>query len=127
MAEGKKSRNKVVAAGDIAIDWLQWPHVAASGEGAAGSPLNWQLHRQVRIAPRAGGSLLLASWLSATLGADVSGPGIDVSRIKPADAYIHSFVSLEKFPVSKNSGAASVFRIKLNSGYTGPVLGKGRR
>jgi hypothetical protein len=123
----KTKQPRVVVAGDVTVDWLEWT-VSAKDWGAADPECtgNWQLHEGIRMAARPGGSLLLARLVEAAGVTVVAGPTLsDLERIPPSEV-LHSNVRLGRFPVSSapNDTGTLVWRIKQKCGYAGPESGR---
>ena len=92
---------RVVVAGDVTVDWLEWAVPAKDGAGAdPACASNWQLHEGIRMAARPGGALLLARLVEAAGVTTVAAPVLsDLEEIPPSDV-LHSNVRLARFPVS---------------------------
>ena len=116
---------RVVVAGDVTIDWLEWPVAARSEATSATCSSNWQLHDGIRLIARPGGALLLAGMLRAADIATVAAPEILDLEGVPATEVLHSHVRLARFAASADGdGRDQVWRVKDNRGYTGPDGGR---
>jgi RyR domain/ATPase family associated with various cellular activities (AAA) len=122
---------KAVVAGDVTVDWFEWPVAAksevtgsAAGAGASCSG-NWQLHDGIRLSAKPGGAVLLAGLLQAAGVTTLAAPEIFAPESVPATEVLHSHVRLARFPLSVDGGGKDqVWRIKDNCGYTGPDSGR---
>jgi hypothetical protein len=48
---------KAVVAGDVTVDWLEWPVAARNDAAGATCTSNWRLHEGIRLTARPGGPL----------------------------------------------------------------------
>lgn len=122
----KEPGPKIVVAGDITIDWLQWT-VPAKDSGGEGPDCarNWQLYEGTRMVARPGGALLLARLIEQAGVATVAAPELpDIESVPPNDV-LHSNVHLGMFPATsaKQDRGNLVRRIDRMFGYSGPESG----
>ncbi|MCK4818783.1 hypothetical protein KA005_23625, partial [bacterium] len=94
-----KKITKIVVAGDVTIDWLQWDikPEADWGEGSPALP-NWMLYPGIRRVARPGGALLLAHMVkAAATGATIISHNLksigNIEDIAP-ETVIHSITQL---------------------------------
>jgi hypothetical protein len=111
-------RKKVIIAGDVTVDWFQYP-----AETTAGNE-NWRLHPSYHFQPFPGGALLLKLFLEQALAADgikadIAAPVLNepLGKIEPCDV-IHSNASLRDTTAA--TGKKKVFRVDKLFGYMGP-------
>ena len=74
--QSAKAPKPIVVAGDVVIDWLNWPEKAVA-PATDGSTPNWKQVEGTRWEPRRGGAWLLTDLLKAAVGdpnVDVIGP-----------------------------------------------------
>jgi hypothetical protein len=116
---------KVVVAGDVTVDWLEWPVAARNEAASATCSSNWQLQDGIRLTARPGGALLLAGLVRGAGIAPMAAPEIlDLERV-PATEVLHSHVRLARFAASAGGdGRNQVWRVTENCGYTGPDSGR---
>jgi len=117
---------KIVVAGDICIDWLQFsvPGEVASEKEPSATP-NWRLYSGTRMVARPGGAMLLARMISEATQLPVATHQLsDIETIPPKNT-IHSNIYLDRFPYSATSGNKNDqrFRVQQMLGFTGPVNG----
>jgi hypothetical protein len=96
----KTKQLKAVVAGDVTVDWLEWPVAASNEATSATCSSNWQLHDGIRLTARPGGALLLASLLRGAGIATVAAPEILDLEGVPATDVLHYHVRLARFAVS---------------------------
>ena len=70
----KTKQLKVVVAGDVTVDWLEWPVAARNEATRATCSSNWRLHDGIRRTARPGGALLLAGLLRGAGIATLAAP-----------------------------------------------------
>lgn len=102
--ESNRNEKKIVVAGDMVIDWLEWQIDHGDSHSDRGGLPNWRLYTGTRMVAREGGALLFARMVRAATGAAVVPHQLDekIENIPP-DEMIHSLVSLESFPRSSGS------------------------
>jgi hypothetical protein len=109
------SRPTITVAGDICIDWLQFP-IKAKDSG-----LNWELYPGTCFVAKPGGALLLADILRRFQGVTVlSSTLVGIENIPP-EQVIHSNAELELFPYSSDPKDKNnlVYRVKKFRGFVG--------
>ncbi len=118
---------KIIVAGDVAIDWLQWS-VEAEGKPAknACQRLNWKLFDGTKSIAVYGGALMLRDMVEAGLGksAEVKSHKHQPNPATvPQNEVIHSISKLKRFNRSMDgtSGKPVVFRVDEYCGYSGPT------
>ena len=124
-----KASTKIVVAGDVAIDWLQYPIKSANVPPSSGqTPPNWTSHANTRMIAKPGGAMLLADMVKAATGARVISPELRNIESIPPDQIIHANASLYVFPASraKKDEKNLVYRVKAFHGYAGPDDGGAR-
>lgn len=120
-----KQPTRAVVAGDVTVDWLEWPVAARQGTAGATCSSNWRLHDGIRLTARPGGALLLAGLLQAAGIASVAAPEMPDPERVPATEVLHSRVRLARFAVSTDGHSRDrVWRVKDDCGYTGPDSGR---
>jgi hypothetical protein len=116
---------KAVVAGDVTVDWLEWPVAAKHENSGATFSCNWQLHDGLRLTAKPGGALLLAALLQGAGLAVVGAPGIPDPERVPINEMLHSRVRLARFAASAGAdGKDPVWRVRENCGYAGPDSGR---
>jgi hypothetical protein len=112
---------KIVVAGDVIVDWLQWVTYPNDGNRDEDTQ-NWALFPCTRMKAEQGGALLLARMIGATNSVEVVTHELtEIENISP-ETIIHSISILDSFPW-KNGEKESTFRIKHLGGYSGPRKG----
>jgi hypothetical protein len=122
-----KKVKKIVVAGDVAIDWLQWYVKPKEDRKVDDSPAppNWALYPCLRMVARPGGALLLAHMVKAATGAAIISHNLEnIENIAP-ETVIHSITQLGEFPYSNDvkDEKNMVYRVKQFCGYSGPIEG----
>lgn len=114
---------KIVVAGDVTIDRLQWmvKHGDNSTVSACGSA-NWTSYQGIRTTVRPGGALLLAEFIEFATGKQVVTHKLRSLRGIAPDKIIHSIATLGEYPISSKD-ANLVYRIAQFCGYEGPLTG----
>jgi len=124
-----KASSKILVAGDVAIDWLQYPiKFASTALSSKQMPPNWTGYANIRMIAKPGGAMLLAEMVRAATGAKVIGPELQGIEGIPADQIIHANASLDAYPASceKKDEKNLVYRVKAFHGYAGPDDGSAR-
>jgi hypothetical protein len=104
---------KIVVAGDVTIDWLQF-------EKLYGNSHNWELFDGIKMVPFEGGAILLAKMVEKATNINVSKHELEsISDIPPKDV-IHSVALLGKY---KDKEGNSVYKVKKYCGFSGPDKG----
>jgi len=118
---------KIVVAGDVTIDWLQWRVEAKDLKGKDGTEApNWELFHGTKMVPLEGGALLLARLVRAATGLPVLAPRLRNLPNIPPKRVLHSHVLVEEFAFTKAESrrkedkAKQVIRVKEFLGYCGP-------
>jgi hypothetical protein len=116
---------KIVVAGDVTIDWLQWRVKAKDPVGDGEAPrLNWELYQGTRMTPKAGGALLLARLVEAAVAGNnrVLTHRLENLEDIPTSEVLHSIILLKEFPYTpdKQDVKNRTYRVDLNLGYAGP-------
>ena len=88
------SRPTITVAGDICIDWLQFPTKAKD------TGLNWELYPGTCLIAKPGGALLLAELLRRSSNIAVLSPKLDNIETIPPEQVMHSNAELGLFPYS---------------------------
>lgn len=117
---------RIVVAGDVCIDWLEFSVPAVEPvDGDGGALLNYQLQPGTRMVARHGGALLLSRLVEEATQARVVTHRLDNLEAIPADDVIHSMVELDRFPHSsrKEDEENLVYRVLRFGGYAGPDAG----
>lgn len=124
---------KIVVAGDVTIDWLQWRVEEQDPEDEQGRKRpNWELYKGTAMTPLRGGALLLADLVAAATGLPVLAPELGDLHNIPPNEVLHSNVLVANFPHTlkesqrKPDKAKYVFRVKEYLGYYGPGDGLNR-
>ncbi|MBI0581996.1 MAG: hypothetical protein JET69_03170, partial [Methanomassiliicoccales archaeon] len=120
-ASRSMENNKIVVAGDVTIDWLQWvtkPRESTLSENA----LNWALFPGTRMKAERGGALLLARMIATETSAEVVTHELTEIENIPPETILHSFSNLDAFPAT-TWAREGVFRIKRPGGFGGPRIG----
>jgi hypothetical protein len=120
---------KIVVAGDVTIDWLQW--TAKYNENFKKNPPNWAIYPGTRMKAEHGGALLLAKMVKEATNVEVATHELDDIEIIPPDSIIHSVAGLDAVPLSKNEEECKdkkkkIFRVKHHGGYCGPLKDKSK-
>lgn len=122
-------QTKVVVAGDVTIDWIQW-NIEKKEDYV--SSTNWESFPNLSMSPQEGGALQLANMINKGMSIRnlrdhtlIKYEVKDLANISP-DAIIHSNVLLDKYPykiddLSKTSNNKKNYRIKEFLGYIGPT------
>jgi hypothetical protein len=107
----------ITVAGDICIDWLQFP-IKAKDSG-----LNWGLYPGTCLIAKPGGALLLAEFLHMSTGIIVLSPKLEGIENIPPEQVLHSNAELDFFPYSSDPKEKNkpVYRVRRFLGFTGPV------
>jgi RyR domain/ATPase family associated with various cellular activities (AAA) len=118
---------KIVVAGDVCIDWLEYSvRPVEPAEEDHGVP-NWQLQPGIRMIAKDGGALLLARLIEAATKHDVIAQGLDEIEVIPPEKVMHSMVKLER--VRRSWAVADeknlVYRVREHDGlgFSGPTRG----
>jgi hypothetical protein len=110
------THSRITVAGDICVDWLQFPMKAKD------CGLNWELYPGTCLIAKPGGALLLAEFMRKSVVATVLSPVLEgIENLSPKQV-IHSNAELELFPCSidpKDKGKL-VYRVKKFGGFVGP-------
>lgn len=120
---------KIVIAGDVTIDWLQWRVKAKDPVGTGQvERLNWELYQGTRMAARPGGALLLARLVKAAIADNIqilTHRLQKLNNVSPSKT-LHSIILLKEFPFTadKRDAKNRFYRVEQNLGYTGPEKGK---
>jgi len=121
-----KKVKKIVVAGDVTIDWLQW-YVKPKEDWKEDSPApsNWTLYPCLRRVARPGGALLHAHMVKAATGAAISSHNLENIENITSETVIHSITQLAEFPYSNDlkNEKDMVYRVKQFCGYSGPIDG----
>ena len=124
---------KIVVAGDVTIDWLQWRVDEQDPEDEKGQKRpNWELYKGMAMTPLRGGALLLADLVAAATDLPVLAPKLRNLHNVPPSKVLHSNVLVAKFPHTlkesrrKEDQAKQVFRVKEYLGYCGPGTAQDR-
>ena len=129
MENSSTKEYKIVVAGDVTIDWLQWTTKYNESFKCKSQP-NWALYPGTRMKAEQGGALLLARMVKEATNAKVSTHVLNNIENIPPESVIHSIAILEAFPVSKNEGECDkkgkIFRVKNHCGFCGPIKDKSR-
>jgi hypothetical protein len=100
---------KIVVAGDVTIDWLQF------GKNYENSH-NWEFYPGIKMVPFEGGALLLAKMVKNATNINLTTYELQsISDISP-DEVIHSVALLDKYKHQKKT----VYRVKKYCGFSGP-------
>jgi hypothetical protein len=108
---------RIVVAGDVSVDWLQWPAPPAD------AGLNWQLTEGTRWAVLPGGALLIAEMLRRAGGVAVAAPHLTDLEHSSPDRILQSLAELALCPAAGPADRQRVYRIARSRGYTGPREG----
>jgi len=138
--EKQTSGPEIVVAGDMAIDWLQWPVAAKDiGESDEDAPDNWELVPGHRMIAREGGAMLQTRMVTKATGKteqEVLGheipqtiPGYErkLEEISPKEV-LHSLSFLADYPRFANhelqeKDKRRVYRVQKLCGFIGPPEG----
>ena len=109
------SRPTITVAGDICIDWLQFP-IKAKDSG-----LNWELYPGTCFVAKPGGALLLADFLRRFQGLTVLSSSLAGIENIPPEQVIHSNAEIDLFPYSSDPKDKNklVYRVKQFRGFVG--------
>lgn len=122
-------RSKIIVAGDVAVDWLQWPAKPdMSACTDVGSGPNWTCYASTRMIAKPGGAMLMAEAVDAATGAKIIGHRLaDPENVAP-EQVIHAITSIGETPFSsaKKDEKNLVYRIVEFHGYSGPGDGSVR-
>ncbi|HUT32558.1 MAG TPA: RyR domain-containing protein [Planctomycetota bacterium] len=116
---------RIVVAGDIAVDWLQWPmKPACLGTCEDERHPNWRLYTGFREAAEPGGALLLAQMVGDATGLPVARPRTRRLDRIPAEKILRSASVLKEYPLSsaRKDEGKKVYRIEQFRGFCGPKL-----
>jgi hypothetical protein len=114
---------KIVVAGDVTIDWLQW--TAKYNKNEIRSSGKWVLNPGTRMRAETGGALLLARMVEAATNSKVTTHKLEnIENVSPK-LVIHSMTILDTFLLSREKwerkdGNNKVFRVKQYGGFCGP-------
>ena len=129
MENSSTKEYKIVVAGDVTIDWLQWT-TKYKESFECKNPPNWTLYPGTRMKAEQGGALLLARMGKEATNARVFTHVLNDIENIPPELVIHSIAILDAFPVSKSEGECGkkdkIFRIKNHCGFCGPIEEKSR-
>lgn len=119
---------KIVVAGDVCIDWLEYSVPAVEPGGADRTTPNWRLQPGTRMIAKHGGALLLSRLVEEATGIPVVTHRLENLEAIPPDDVIHSIVELDRFPRSsaKADEENLVYRVLRFGGFAGPELGSVR-
>jgi hypothetical protein len=106
----------ITIAGDICIDWLQFPITAKD------SGLNWELYSGTGMIAKSGGVLMLAEFLRRSTCATVIAPELTEIKNKSPEQVIHSNAELElkSYSTDSKDKGKLVYRVKEFNGFIGP-------
>ncbi len=102
---------KIVVAGDVTIDWLQW---AIKPEEEKNPSLNWELYPGFHRIAKEGGALLLKNMIKEATNATVISHSIE--NMQPVEM-VQSVSQLDKY---ENSQKESIYRVTKFIGFSGP-------
>lgn len=116
---------KIVVAGDITVDWLQWTMKPRTETKNGPSLLNWQLYLGTRMVARPGGALMLAGMVQEATKAQVLAPELTSLENIPPEKNLHSNVLLGQFPCSRDPRDKKnlIYRVERDLGFAGPDEG----
>ena len=105
MEKPKKIMKKIVVAGDVAIDWMEF-----SIPSFAHYQYNWQAFRGTSMFARPGGAYLMAQFVKNATGMPVISQDLPepIENIPP-DRILHSMSFLKAFEFSKSQREPSVY------------------
>jgi hypothetical protein len=105
----------ITVAGDICIDWLQFP-IKAKDSG-----LNWELYPGTSLIAKPGGALLLADFLRRFQDFTILSSTLENIENIPPKQVIHSNAELELFSYSSDPKDKNnlVYRVKQFKGFVG--------
>lgn len=114
---------KIVVAGDVTIDWLQWTVVY--NEHNSNGKFNWTIYPGTRMKAEKGGALLLAKMVASALGQGIITHRLDDIKNRPPEKVIHSITLLDAYPITNKDEDKNkkVFRVKEFGGFAGPAEG----
>ena len=115
---------KIVVAGDVAIDWLQFTVPAGIASGRKQPPMpNWRLRPGTGMVARSGGALLLARMVREAAQIPVATHPLEGIETIPPQQTIHSIVQLDRYPSAASGGSNKDmrFRVQRKCGFAGPV------
>ena len=116
-----KEDSKIVVAGDVTIDWLQW-ETKLNKKSTDNRSSNWTIYPGTRMKAEEGGALLLARMVMEATNAEVITHELrNIESISP-ETVLHSFALLDTYPLS-TEGKEKVFRIRHQGGFNGPEGG----
>ena len=109
-------RPTITVAGDICIDWLQFPTKSKD------SGLNWELYPGTCLIAKPGGALLVAEYLRRSSNITVLSSKLDNIENIPSEQIMHSNAELSLFPYSIDPKDKSklIYRVKQFNGFIGP-------
>lgn len=117
---------KIVVAGDVTIDWLQW---SIKSDAEEENKPNWEYYPGYNSKVVEGGAILMAEMLKEALNVYKSGKSVPFQIISqklkrpleciPPKEAIHSIAYLDKFEDTKGK-SKEVFRVKEFRGFVGP-------
>src|SRR5262245_58968588 len=117
------SREQIVVAGDVTIDWIGVRTPASDDDSVAH---NWRLKDGVPMFSRLGGAYLLANLIKAACGKefDIAGPDEPTEPIQnvPPLQVIHSMVTVSNFSGSSDP-TKRLYRVESFNGFAGPKTG----
>lgn len=116
---------KIIVAGDVAIDWLAWEKKPAKGFGAEKLKSNWTANMGLQMHARPGGAMLLAQMLQNSVDqVQIHTYSLPDPEKVPPDEIIHSNTLFAEYPVSiTDHSGKKVFRVKQFYGFAGPENG----
>jgi len=117
---------KIVIAGDVAIDWLAWEKKPETELEAEKLQSNWTANIGLQMHARPGGAMLLAQMLQISVNpVQIHSYSLSDPEKIPPDEIIHSNTLFAEYPVSINDDSGKkVFRVKQFFGFAGPENGK---
>ncbi len=112
---------KIVVAGDVTIDWIQW--VTKQGEYPDGTiSFNWTLFPGTRMKAEPGGAILIARMVRTATNVEVATHELSGIENIPPEKVLHSIVLLDSYPITVE-GKEKVYRVKQQGGFSGPLNG----
>ena len=114
----------IVVAGDVSIDWLDWPLPPRDDWDSEGQPpLNWQLWGGSRLRATPGGALLLARFLRKASQREVATHALLDPHMTPPEQVVYSLLQLQPDSPDERRNKPAIFRVKAFHGYCGPAEG----
>lgn len=109
---------KIVVAGDVTIDWLQW--AIKPDDGEKNLP-NWELYPGFHRVAKEGGALLLKAMMEQATDTTIISQeiGEPIEYMQPSEI-VQSFSKLGEY---KNSKGKSIYRVANFIGFSGPENG----